>query len=345
MRQRLAYIIVLIGVLLLSGCSDQTTATPAPTSTIVNLLVAVEGQAQLKREGWTTYTPVDFGTRIYPTDLLTVEGAASVLCADLSIKPVAELGRCPCPVEHGWLEYKGFRFDSLRGVPQEVPYILYPRHTLVLDAQPWLRWHATGGVSYTISIMSGGREIWSQADVTSNMLRYPADAPILQPGIDYLLVVRDNATGRASTEEGVPGIGFRVIDAATLETVGQRRAEIQALPLDTSARDLALALYYAGLETGDGHGLWGEAWLLLESVVQTRPTPAVQVLLGDVLAALQLPREAEEAYRDAYQNAEALGDLESQAAALEGLCRVTGDTAQCDQARELYQMLGDARGE
>ena len=106
-----------------------------------------------------------------------------------------------------------------------------------------------------------------------------------------------------------------------------------------------MALYYASLETGDGHGLWGEAWLLLETVVQTRPAPAVQVLLGDVLAALQLPREAEAAYRDAHQSAEALADLESQAAALEGLCRVTGDTTQCDQARALYQMLGDARGE
>jgi hypothetical protein len=56
---------------------------------------------------------------------------------------------------------------------------------------------------------------------------------------------------------------------------------------------------------------------------------------------MKLPNEAETAYQMALEQAEALGDLESQAAAHAGLWRVTGDEVHWDKAMELYTYLGD----
>jgi len=342
MRWSVTWMVVLgiVGAILLSGCGG--TPTPAPTSKM-NLLVAIEGNVQLKRGGWKDYVPVGFGAMLSPSDLLRVEGSAAVLCADLSVRSLDALGRLPCPADRGWLEYHDFRFDSLqRSVPPEVPYILYPRNTLILEECPLLHWHATGAVSYTVALLKDGQVVWNQADVVSDTLRYPADAPSLRPGSDYLLVVRDNTTGRVSTEDPARGLGFQLLDEADRRTVEQRRTEILGLAsLDEPARQMALAVYYLGLEWEGKRRLWGKAWWLLEAVAQTQDAPAVYLNLGDALAAMKLPGEAEAAYRRALQCAEPLGDIETQAAAHAALWRLGGDTAHFDRAVALYEVLGD----
>ena len=346
MKHLVTLLIILgIGVTLPGGCGVKppVNATPVAMAQRVNLLVAVEGKVQLKREGWRDYVPTDFGTLVRPTDLLNVDGKVSVLCADLSIKSLNAQGRCPCPINQGWLEYHGLRFDSgQRAMPQDVPYILHPRNTFVLNAHPLLRWHSTGVSSYTVSIVSFAKEVWSQSDVVGDRLRYPDDAPALLPGVDYLLVVRANATGRASTEEKAVDLGFQLSGDAERLTVEQQRNAILGLSsLDEPARTMALAMYYLSVKSEGGRGLWGEAWLLLEPVAQTRTAPAVHLRMGEVLAAMKLPDEAETAYRAALQSAESLGDKESQAAAHAGLWRVTGNAADRSEAIKLYEELGD----
>lgn len=345
MRQSVTRMVVLgiVGAMLLSGCGGTMTPVSVAPVSRVNLLVAAEGNIQLKREGWKDYVPVGFGTMLSPTDLLKVEGSVSVLCADLSIGSLDALGRVPCPADQGWLEYYGFRFDSLqRSIPLEVPYILYPRNTLVLDERPLLHWHATGAVSYTVALLKDGQVVWSQADVVSDTLRYPADAPSLRPGTDYLLIVQDNTTGRVSTEDPAKGLGFQLLDEADRRTVAQRRAEILGLAsLDEPARQMALAMYYLGLEWEGERRLWGEAWWLLKAVAQTEDAPAVYLRLGDALAAMKLPGEAEAAYGKSLQRAEPLGDLETQAVAHCALWRLGDDAAHFDQAVVLYEALGD----
>jgi hypothetical protein len=121
----------------------------------------------------------------------------------------------------------------------------------------------------------------------------------------------------------------------------QRNEDILALSLDPPARNYALALSYATWQPpGGGRGPWGEAWLLLESVAQTHDAPAVHLWMGDVLAAMS-STDAESAYQTALQRAEALGDLESQAAACAGLWRAWGHEEYLEQALELYEKLGD----
>jgi len=317
----------------LSGCSP-----PPPPVDHPNLLVAVEGNVRLKRDGWSDYVPVGFGTLIHYDDLLQVDGTATVLCGDLTIKPVSGLDSCPCPPGPGRLEHRGAHY---RAIPKTVPYVQHPRNTLVLDPRPLLRWNDTQASSYTVAIVSGGETVWNQPGVTGNSIHYPDEAPALQPDTDYLLIVQDGT--HTSGDDPTRGLGFQVLGEAERAIIEERRDEILALSsLDSPARDFALAVYYATWQApADGRGLWGEAWLLLESVAQTQNEPAVHLWMGDVLAAIKLFDEAEAAYQDALQRAEPLGDLETQAAAHAGQWRVTRDEGRFEQALELYERLGD----
>jgi len=341
-------------MLLLVGCRNPT---PTPVQG-VNLVVVVEEDAYLKREGWSDYTPIDFGTPVRHTDLLRAEGTLSVLCGDLSIRLVEGRDNAPCPPALGWMERDGayYGVDASAGggvrtgtLPDDVPYVQHPRNTLILDPRPLLRWHDTGAVSYTVAIVQSGSAIWHQDDVVGNEIRYPEDAPALQSGQDYLLVVVDNETGKTSGGDPTRGIGFQVVAPAHREAIEPHREAVLALSsLDEPTCDFALAAYYAtwrpsteeaGADTGCS--LWGEAWLLLETVAETHNAPAVHLWTGDVLSAIKLPDEAEAAYQAALERAEALGDLESQAAAQAGLWYVTGDEVHWEKAVELYERLGD----
>jgi hypothetical protein len=281
-----------------------------------------------------------FGALIQYDDLLKVDGTATILCGDLTLRTIEGRDSCPCPPGPDILSHEGAHY---RDIPKNVPYIQHPRNTLVLDARPLLRWHDTGASDYTVSIVQGGRAIWQQDDVVGREMEYPVDAPPLQPGVDYLLVVEDNDTGVGSGADPTPGTGFQVVAAVDRAAIETHRDEILVLSsLDGPARDFALAVYYATWRPSEGgRSLWGETWLLLESVVQTYDTPAVHLWTGDALSAMKLFDEAETTYQMALGCAEDLDDLESRAAAHVELWRIAQDQNHHDRALELYQTLGD----
>lgn len=341
MKQLLHILSILSLSLLLAMCDKDK---PVASGQEVNLLVATSGTVRLKRDGWKDYVPVAAGARLLPTDLLEVNGSATVLCAGPLVKTLTDLGKTPCPAERASFVYDGARFSSGQraALPQDLPYILFPRNTLVLDPRPRLTWHDTGAVSYTVMIVdSSGKTVWEQAEITDTAFQYPEDAPALQPERDYLLLVRD-ANGKTSEDDPAKGLGFRVVDAAARPDVEQQRDVLLKLEgLDESSRLLALAVFYATWRGEGERGLWGEAFQLLEQVAQDRDTPAVRLWMGDVLRAMSLPDEATAAYEQARQQAEATGDRASQATAEAGLWRVTGEQAQLDVALQLYTDLGD----
>jgi hypothetical protein len=336
----------LLAATLLGGCGKPASeAVDRP-----NLLVATDGDVRLKRVGWSDYVPVGFGTFLQSKDLLEVDGTASVLCGDLTVKPIKGRDSCPCPttMNHVMYDDANISIETSRCLEDDrpeddVPYITHPRNTLVASPRPLLRWRDVGASSYTIAIVQRGSVIWQQDGMMGDEITYPADGPTLEPGVDYLLVVRDNDTGIESSEDPAKGIGFRVASSAQREALAAHCDDVTVLPdLDDTAHNYALALCYATWEPeGGGHRLWGAAWLLLESVLETHDAPAVHLWTGDMLSVMKLPNEAETAYQMALEQAEALGDLESQAAAHAGLWRVTGDEVHWDKAMELYTYLGD----
>jgi hypothetical protein len=336
----LRYLGLTVIAFLLASCGMIEGDPPAPFPR-PNVLLSVEGSVQLKRDGWAEYTSVGFGTLLAHDDLLEIQGSAQILCGDLTLKELEdETDSCPCPAWEGRFELDGATY---RGIPQNVPYIQHPRNTFILDAEPLLRWHDTGATSYTVAIVQGGVAIWQRKDVTTHEIIYPADAPTLEPGVDYLLIVQDNDTGVESTEDPTKGIGFCVASSAQQKALAAHCDAMSALSdLDAAARDYALALCYAMWEPeSGGRRPWGAAWLLLESVAETHDSPAVHLWRGDMLLAMRLPDEVETAYQMALEQAKSLGDVESQADAYTGLWLVTSNEMHLDKAIELYDELGD----
>lgn len=309
-----------------------------------NFLINISGNVKLKREGWSNYIPVGFGTMLRSADLLHIDGQATVLCADLTPKPVSGILSTPCE-NNGILDIDKARFFALRfirGASQTIPYILYPRNMLVFDNRPLLRWHDTGASSYTAAIMKGGAAIWDKR-VIGSKLKYPADAPALQPNIDYLLWVVDNDRGTTSSQDPERGLGFQVVTAKGLTTIKAHREQIMALnSLENTARQFALGVYYTSTDISvSGFRPLGEAWRIFKDLVQKQDSPAIHLLLGNVLTEIKLPNEAQTTYKNALVSARKLGDSESQALSHASLWMLTGDEADYMEALNLFNELGD----
>lgn len=332
---------------LLSACGPTPASLPpsptlmpelTPSLDELHLLVGIEGKVELKRLAWSDYQPVTFGARLQRGDLLLPDGRATVLCADLSLHLVQAESGVPCPVEEPILQRGESMVVTPRAASVLIPYILHPRKTRVLTLTPLLRWHDTGAASYTVMVRGGGQE-WKQEGVTGSEMQYPADAPPLEPGVDYLLVVMDEDSGRSSTEDPCKGLGFRVLSDEERAAVEGQAAEIEALELDEPTRRFVLAAYYAGQE------LRGEALVLLEELSGTLDTPAVHLGRGDLLREMAVSDGAAMAYQIALERAETLGDKESQARAQVGLARTLTDKDKVkqhyEQAIALYETLGD----
>jgi hypothetical protein len=310
---------------------------PTPDPDELHLLVRIEGTVELKRLAWSDYQPATLGARVRRGDLLLPDGRIAVLCADLSLHELRAESGVPCPVQEPVLWRGESKVVTPRSSDELIPYILHPRRTRVLTPRPWLRWHDTGAGSYTVIVRGDGQE-WKQRGVTGSEMQYPTDAPPLKSGVDYLLVVMDEDSGRSSTEDPCKGLGFRVLTDEERTAVEARAAEIEALALDELARRFALATYYAGQE------LRGEALMLLDELSGTLDTPAVHLWRGDVLRETALSDEAAVAYQEALERAETLDDRESQARAHVGLARTLADKAKVkqhyEQAIDLYEALG-----
>lgn len=337
--------ILAILVMLLSACGPTpTTAPPSPSPTPtamptthpdeLHLLVGIEGKVKLKRQTWSDYQPATFGARLWRGDLLLPDGRATVLCADLSLQHVQAESGVPCPVQEPVLLRGESKVITPRAPGVLIPYIVHPRRTKVLTATPPLRWHDTGAGSYTVIVRGGGQE-WRQEGVTGNEVQYPANAPLLKPGVDYLLVVIDEDSGRSSTEDPCKGLGFRVLSDEELAEIEAQAADIEGLELDMPTRQFVLSTYYARQE------LRGEALALLDGLSGTLDTPTVHLWRGDLLREMCFPDEAAMACQVALERAGALGDKESQAAARAALWWLTGDETHLERAVELYEELGD----
>jgi hypothetical protein len=304
-------------------------------------LIEIQGDVKLQRDGWPEAHPVGIGTMIRFDDLLHVTDRANILCGDLTPQHISGLDQSsPCPRGAGWLMQDGAKYKVGIASVDDIPYVEHPRHTVLLNRQPVLRWHDTGASSYTVIMMQGGKGIWSQKDVVGTELPYPSDE--LQPGLDYGVLVIDNDTGKRSESDPEPGLGFRLVTLAERTEIEAKQAKIDELEFPNQAmHDFTLAVHYASWQDNNGWGLWSEAQLLLESLPPTENAPAIYLWQGDISQKIRLRPQAETAYQLALEQANTLGDQETQAAAHVGLWQTTGDESHCQPAIALYTQLGD----
>ncbi len=337
---------IIASVMLVAGCNNAPAPTPKATPMTVmgapNLLIAANGDVKIQRSGWVDYHSTNVGTLIQFDDILNVKGEARVLCGNLSMSdPISGRKAQICPVGSGYLKYQEaiYKSSATQITPDNIPYIQHPRHTLVLDRHPLLRWHDTGASSYTVAIETNGEKIWSDGAVTGHEVRYPNDD--LEPTKNYLLVITDNDSHKVSTIEDIPNIGFQVIAEADRQAIEERVAKIKSISFpDEAVRDFTIAVHYASFEDTDSErGLWSEAELLLETITPSSNATAIYLWQGDILRNILLPHEAQASYEAALQ--QATDDLETQSAAHKGLWEVTRNKAHCETAIGLYESLGD----
>lgn len=346
--------ILFVTTFLLAACGATTPAQPAPPTMPelpptpflpddgLHFLIGSSGSEtmQLKRlaQGWTSFQPAAWGANIRRGDLIQPppDGTVTILCADLTVHLLWQEAGSPCKVSQPALFWQGLPMVINPMSPGKmVPFIIHPRNTRILDERPMLHWHDSGASSYTVSIIESGRPIWQQSGVTDTQLRYPASAPSLEPGVNYLLEIIDEDSGISSGQDPMRGLGFQLLTAEETAVVQQKQTEIMALSLDDAAKQFVLAVYYAG------QGLYGEALAALDVATVEQESPQIWLWRGKLLVAVRLNDDAETAYIVGATLAEALGDLESQAQAQAGLWHLTGDEGYFNTAVALYRQLGD----
>lgn len=333
--------------LVVCACGATARATPNPAGdTPVNLVVGVEGNISIKRQGWTDYAPAFFGMALRNDDLLRLDGSsqATVACSDLTLaKAAGGVSAVPCKGTKSMLVSGGRLVMPTRAdAPLEIPLLVSPRKTKLMSAHPILRWSPVAGTTLYKVSLRGPNLSWSSDVSGKTEIAYPSDAPALAAGATYKLSV--TAGARSSDEESIPGLGFTMLKAEEAQVVRDGEARIRGLGVSDAAARLLVANLYAS------QGLIAEAIEQMESLMAVAAEPAIARALGDLYLKIGLNRLAEERYTQALALSQKLNDVEGQAIAQNALGLVyeaLGNKAEAVQrsqkAIEWYQKLGDSK--
>jgi hypothetical protein len=286
----------------------------AVSSEPLNLIVQIDGQVKVKRQGWTAYAPVVFGTALHGGDLLNLSESsrAKVVCSDLTLHDVPTgIGGVPCSVSRVVLRrVDGTLINATRGWPSDgsFPVVLSPRKTKLITANPTLRWSPVKeATAYRVTVRGeGGKDRlgWSKMVTSLTAIVYPETAPRFEVGIDYKLIVETN-DGRSSEEPGL-GLGFSMLSSNEKKIVLQEQKQIEKWGLPDGPTQFLVAHLYAD------HGLYAEAIERLEVISQTFKAAAVKRLLGDLYMDVGLARQAEAEYLNSLVLSKAENDDEGQ---------------------------------
>ena len=298
MRLRfLTYALILVWVFSLTLLQAKLFGLTADGSEGLNLVVSVEGKISVKRKGWNGYAQVVFGTSLRPGDLLRLNDSSrlKLVCSDLTIHDIsAGLSGVPCETSRSVLRMPdGSMINSTRGwlADGSFPLVLSPRKTKLLSSNPVLRWTAVEGVpAYTV-IVRGSNLQWVSQVHSATEIAYPKNAPQLEPGVDYKLIVE--TTHQSSTREPGLGLGFSILQSAERKNVLALEKQIEDLGVGDSPTQFLIAHLYAD------HGLKAEAIQKLQVISQEFKVAAVARLLGDLYINVGLTRQAEASYLNA----------------------------------------------
>lgn len=283
---------VLLVILLSSSLfSQESSEQPA------HLAVSVEGKVSIKRNGWSKYVPVVFGTSLSFGDLLQLEEHAKVkiVCSDLTLHEV-ESARAgvPCAASGSLLQRPdGSQINPTRAWTDDrsFPVVLSPRKTKLLSAHPLLRWTAVDGAAMYWVLVRGLGPDWAFRAGSVTETVYPDNAPSLKPGVDYKLIVETG--GRSSSDEPGFGLGFSLLDEDARKTVFKEEKRIVNLGLSSEATEFLIAHLYST------HGLKAEAIDRLERLSAKFKAAAILRLLADLYLETGVVRRAETLYLEA----------------------------------------------
>ena len=354
-----------------------------------SILIQKRGELMYRPNERADYQPSSLNMELYPDNWLQQKlgGPSKIRCAKDNptsqdiYKLVSEgehsLANLGCPLvartQSGSI--------TVRAVQNlKIPFIIAPRRTAVLDARPKIRWNPVSGVSqYTVSLKERGvsQEIWTtkvsdRTPVSDRTLAgavkyieldYPADAPSLEPEVDYQIIVTTQKQVEAtdncpkdwlkqldrptvclisSTRDTGRGLGFYLLSQDKIQQVQKLAAEIER-EFDGEAKALALAHLYRE------NNLMMDAIATLKDLLkQGNHTTGVYRFLGELYQQSELNQLAELQYVRAIELAKDARDLVGQASAQSSLAEILAaknanqkaiEIAQ--EAKNAYEILGD----
>jgi hypothetical protein len=359
--------IVVCGLILLQG----QTATAQTATFQTARIEKATGQVRLKRKGWQDYRLVRVGTPLEEGDLLfPVAGIrVSVICPDLSkrsVKAGVSSGlKLICPVWEVLKAKGGPSPGVLGGINPSIPYVISPRHTLLLSNTPSFSWNLIPqGTQYKVQLF-GPSGMQQERSVKENRIQSLGN---LQAAIPYYFMVQTN-TNKSSKEEGASNLDFRILRPSEAAIVQKRADQIINQKLDKQTTALLLSELYSnyilpesmivdyGLtpQNYKSYNLTAEAIATVETLIQQgERSPILYRTLGDLYWQSGLTLLAVDAYQNAIKQASATEDLEEKTLSQYSIGEVCAATSNdvskvvewYQQALNGYSSLGDVqRGE
>jgi hypothetical protein len=361
MNRRIVRVVATIIITVIAfGFSPVWAQTETPTSAanskvdIKAFVIQSDSAAQIRRIEWTDFTHLGVGTALKDGDLIDPKGqTVRILCADLSVQVVAALGPIPCPksraiVTQDQLALAGWQRGGATDVT--VPYVISPRHTLIIEANPLLVWNTVPEAdSYRVTVRGEGLT-WSTVakDGTTNQLTYPKSAPKLQQGVPYTVEIEALAAGITvsdSTADEAPDRSFTLASTSQLARFQPFIDKVHTVVNDKHVTALIMAQILA-----DNQVYADALTLLLATTVDSKTSadwqssPIPSLVMGDVYLSMGVQPEARQAYNTALKLAQQSTDLSSQALALTGLARLDINPVKRSQyavqTRDIWNKLG-----
>lgn len=360
--------ILVLGVVVL-GMAETTIAQSQPAVVYSARIDSSTGRIFLKRPDWSNFRPVSVGTELNQGDQIKPDKGVRVrvVCPNLS-KPFVPIGvpsglKTICPVWQAIISKAPPPAGTLGGINPFIPYLITPRHTLLLSSTPTFRWNAIPKTTqYTVNLRGSTGVVW-QKQVKNNFLVYPG-LPRLQPGTNYSLVIKAN-TGKTSQDEGTSNLDFRVLRKSEAAAIEAEVIKITKLGLSEQVTALMLANLYSRYtlpqDAISAYGLSADifkSYNLSADAIATLETSAkigkqsiiIYRSLGDIFWQTGLAQKAIDNYLAAIKLTKNDEDLEEKILAQFALGEVyaaTDDNKQAinwySQAKDGYTLLGDSR--
>jgi hypothetical protein len=327
-----------------------------------------KGKVKIQRKNRTTWDVANPGKEMNDGDLLFPDKGTKVLVRcpgqtdPVRVKAGVVSGIGSICVNWIARDVRGEHLDpaTLGGLDSTLPYLITPRHTLLLTQKPLLRWNAVPGTTeYTLEVKSPKGTQW-QTTTKNNEILYAG--PALAAGIPYSVIIRTNS-GKSSQDELNPDgksksthLEFRVLRPGDTPKIANTNpteiADILTLVDRYSnyvIQESLLPSYQLPRDYAETYNLTGEAIALLEKVIQQgQSSPLIHRTLGDMYWQTGLIRPAEIAYQKAIALAKSPENLEDATLAQEQLGLlywVMGKKVEAHKAyslaKEGYIILGD----
>jgi hypothetical protein len=315
-------------------------------------VIALNGTVRIRREGWKEWAPVQFGIAVDPGDILNTEAGSSVqvICADLSRVTLGEGQTAGAPCKSTSVPVRtdhGYRLTPLRGNDgrrERDLFLVSPRWTRLAETDPTIRWVAPPGIDRFQVTVRGGGVNWTRTVQSQKSLRYPADAPRLEPGHQYSVLITAGAL--SSIRAGEPWPLFEIASRVQIDAMHRQLEVFHRLGLSSGKTAVLEAKLLASL------GFHAEAIERLEQVSPRFDAAVTDRILAATYEATGLDHLAVEKYRQALRKSAVSADSDGEATAADALCTLCQRFGLCEKgetrkyllrAMAIHEALGAAR--